>query len=82
MIIEDRHIGCGVYASYDGTHIVLQIGRNEATRIWLPDSAFAGLIQFKQDLVQAMSDQDKDEVHKQATAHPPRPDSLSGPREA
>lgn len=83
MTIKDQYLGDGVYASYDGMHIVLDLrGQDNTTKICLDEQVFTALMRFRTDLVQAMDEQNIEEAHKQAISRPERPDSLSGPREA
>jgi len=51
MSIEDRYLGDGVYASFDGYQIWLDLrGQDSTTRIALEPSVFAQLIRFKADI--------------------------------
>lgn len=50
-MIEPRHIGDGVYASFDGYQIWLGL-RPGQQMIALDDQAFAGLLDYRKDLVE------------------------------
>ena len=55
-MIDDRYLGDGVYASYDGYHIVLDLrAQDETTRIALEPAVFHQLTRFREDLVRALS---------------------------
>jgi len=50
-LIDDRYLGDGVYASFDGWHIVLDLrGQDEYTKIALDRGVLEGLKKFEQDL--------------------------------
>ncbi len=50
-LIEDRHLGDGVYASFDGHHIVLDLRAQDSfTKIALEPEVFHRLIDFRTDL--------------------------------
>ena len=50
-LIEDRYIGDGVYASFDGFHIWLDLRRQDSTtRIALEPSVMRKLDRFRDDL--------------------------------
>lgn len=61
-IIEDRYIGDGVYASFDGYHIVLDLRAQDTTKIALEPPVFAQLVQYERDVAAAIAkatEQDK-----------------------
>ena len=50
-IIEDRYIGDGVYASFDGYHIILDLrAQDKTTRIALEPDILRKIIQFSEDI--------------------------------
>lgn len=50
-ILEDRYLGDGVYASFDGYHIILDLrAQDKTTRIALENEVFNQLIQFEKDI--------------------------------
>ncbi len=52
-MIEDRYLGDGVYASYDGYHIVLDLRAQESvfpTKIALEPQVMRALKQFESDI--------------------------------
>ena len=52
--IEDRYLGDGVYASYDGLAIVLDLrGQDDSTKIFLEGLVFAELTAFAEDIRKA-----------------------------
>lgn len=52
--IEDHHLGDGVYASYDGWHIWLDLrGQDDCTRIALDSTVLDALIAFRDDVAKA-----------------------------
>ena len=60
-IIEDRYLGDGVYASYDGYHVWLdlrdqKLPGKELVRIALDDKAFSALLTFVADLSERLAD--------------------------
>ena len=56
-IIEDRYIGDGVYASFDGYHIVLDLrGQDSTTRIGLEPQVMEQLKRFQKDILAAIDD--------------------------
>lgn len=56
-MIEDRYLGDGVYASFDGYQIWLDLrGQDRTTKIALNRDVFAALMRFQADLV-AMTQQ-------------------------
>ena len=49
--MPDRHLGDGVYASYDGYHIWLDLrGQDNVTRIALEPAVLGELNQYAQDI--------------------------------
>jgi hypothetical protein len=53
--MPDRYLGDGVYASYDGYHIVLDLrGQDSTTRIALEGEVFTSLIKYRTDLFVAL----------------------------
>ena len=49
--MDDRYLGDGVYASFDGYHIILDLrGQDSTTRIGLEPSVLAELNQYAKDL--------------------------------
>ena len=67
-VLEDRYIGDGVYASFDGYHIILDLrAQDNTTRIALEPSVFASLIQYHDDLlakVYNLQKEEEDEARK------------------
>ena len=56
MLIEDRYLGDGVYASFDGYQIWLDLrGQDSTTRIALEFGVLACLDRFRQDLRAAVN---------------------------
>ena len=56
-IIEDRYIGDGAYASFDGYHIVLDLrGQDSTTRISLEPQVMEQLKRFQKDILAAIDD--------------------------
>ena len=48
--LEDRYIGDGVYASFDGYHIILDLrAQNNTTRIALEPPVFDALMKYRAD---------------------------------
>lgn len=48
----DKYIGDGIYASYDGYHIILDLrGQDDTTRIVLEPSVFNALIAYREWLI-------------------------------
>lgn len=52
--IEDRYLGDGVYASFDGYHIVLDLRKQDASVIALEPKVLARLDAFRADVALAM----------------------------
>ncbi len=53
---EDRYIGDGVYASFDGFGVALDLRMQDTTtRIYLEPDVFKKLIQYRDDAVRANS---------------------------
>ncbi len=50
--MEDRYLGDGVYASFDGFHIWLAVNDHRNKVVALEPSIMAALIQYETDLVQ------------------------------
>lgn len=51
--IEDRYLGDGVYASYDGYHIILDLrGQDTTTRIALEEQVIESLFKYKADILE------------------------------
>ena len=50
VTIKDRHLGDGVYASYDGYHIWLDLREQDASRIALEPEVFIKLQVFAADI--------------------------------
>lgn len=62
--MEDRYLGDGVYASFDGHHIVLDLrGQDNYTRIALEPAVMSALMHYD---VECMNEQAAAEI-KQAT---------------
>lgn len=50
-LIEDRYLGDGVYASFDGYHIVLDLrGQDDTTSIALEPSVLLKLVQYASEI--------------------------------
>ena len=49
-IIEDRYIGDGVYASFDGYHIILDLRKQDASRIALEPEVIDQLLRYRGDI--------------------------------
>ena len=57
--IEDRYLGDGVYASFDGDCIILDLrGQDDFTRIVLGRGVLAGLVRYETD-IHKMAEEDK-----------------------
>ncbi len=49
--VEDRYLGDGVYASFDGYHIILDLrGQDDFTRIVLEKGVLAELVRYETDV--------------------------------
>lgn len=49
--LEDRYIGDGVYASFDGYHIILDLRAQDiTTRIALEPEVLTGLMRYRADV--------------------------------
>ena len=49
-MIEDRYLGDGVYASFDGHHIVLDLrAQDSTTKIALEPAVLCELVRFNED---------------------------------
>jgi len=56
-IITDRYLGDGVYASFDGYHVILDLrGQDSTTRIALEPAVFAQLEQYRRDIQTAIEE--------------------------
>jgi hypothetical protein len=67
--IEDRYLGDGVYAHFDGYHIVLDLRQQDSTtRIGLEPAVLHALNQFKDDIVKFYDDR---RSHATERIHPP-----------
>ncbi len=53
--IED-YLGDGVYASYDGYHIILDLRAQDSSRIALEPAVFAALLRFNERVMQAQKE--------------------------
>lgn len=54
--IEDRYIGDGVYASFDGYHIILDLrAQDNTTRIALEPPVLDELLRFRKDIATMIS---------------------------
>lgn len=54
-MIEDRYLGDGVYASYDGEYVILDLrGQDNTTRICLEPAVVTALIEFQVDAVKTI----------------------------
>ena len=49
-MMEECYLGDGVYASYDGYHIVLDLRAQDASRIALEPSVFDALVAYRERL--------------------------------
>lgn len=48
--MKERHLGDGVYASYDGDHIKLDLrAENDFTEIYLESEVFEALVKFNKE---------------------------------
>lgn len=53
--IEDRYLGDGVYASYDGYHIWLDLrAQNPSIRIALEQPVFEQLVEYQKHIVREL----------------------------
>lgn len=53
-LVPDRYLGDGVYASFDGYHIVLDLrGQDSTTRVCLEPAVFDALVKFHIDATNA-----------------------------
>ena len=60
MVIEDRYLGDGVYASFDGYHIVLDLrAQDNITKIALEPYVFEELVRFENDIKKATKNENK-----------------------
>ncbi len=51
---EERYIGDGVYASFDGYHIILDLrAQDNTTRIALEPPVFSELVRYRDDMERA-----------------------------
>ncbi len=51
ILLEDRYIGDGVYASFDGYHIILGLrAQDTTTRIALEPDVLTGLMRYRADV--------------------------------
>ena len=58
MIIPDDYLGDGVYASFDGFHVVLDLrGQDSTTRIALEPLVFQELVRFQKRAWKAVAEQ-------------------------
>ena len=58
MSIEDEYLGDGVYASYDGYHIWLDLrGQDKTTKIALEPSVMNALMKFTKKVVEAAKEE-------------------------
>ena len=48
--MDDRYLGDGVYASFDGYCIVLDLRQQNTSRIALEPTVFTALLQYAEDL--------------------------------
>ncbi len=56
--MDDRYLGDGVYASFDGYHVTLDLrGQDSTTRISLEPAVLIGLNQFVRDIEGKVSDE-------------------------
>ena len=54
-LIEDRYLGDGVYASFDGYHILLDLrAQDSTTRIGLEPPVLDSLWQYRRDIQSAI----------------------------
>ncbi len=57
-MMDDRYLGDGVYASFDGYHVTLDLrGQDSTTRISLEPAVLIGLNQFVRDIEGKVSDE-------------------------
>jgi len=57
VIVDDRYLGDGVYASFDGYHIWLETrGSDNPQRIALEEDVYRALVGFNKDLQEALHD--------------------------
>jgi len=56
-LYKDRYIGDGVYASFDGYHIILDLrAQDNTTRIALEPSVIDELVKYRNDLIRGASE--------------------------
>ncbi len=59
-VLEDRYLGDGVYASFDGYQIILDLrAQDNTTRIALEPAVFTELLKYREDLLSKI-----DEIQK------------------
>lgn len=59
-MIEDEYLGDGVYASFDGYYIILDLrGQDNTTRIAIEPYVFNRLVQYKEKIQQAFNSVEK-----------------------
>lgn len=60
-VIDDRYLGDGVYASLEGSDIVLDLrGQDNTTRIVLEPFVFAELVRFERNVSEAFAPETKE----------------------
>lgn len=57
ILIEDRYLGDGVYASWDGYHVVLDLRAQGPDRIALEPSVLRELDRFRGDVARLATDE-------------------------
>lgn len=56
----ERYIGDGVYASFDGYHIILDLRAQDASRIALEPTVWDRLVQYREDILSLQTETNDD----------------------
>ncbi len=65
MDFAERYLGDGVYASFDGYHVVLDLrGQDSTTRIALEPAVFSALQTYRYDMCKLADDAYKEANHE------------------
>ena len=58
--IKDRYLGDGVYASYDGYHVILDLrAQDNTTRIALEPAVYEALVRYVSNLTQSSTEEEE-----------------------
>ena len=56
----DQYLGDGVYASYDGYGVILDLrAQDSTTRIYLEPQVFQALVTYRESIMRQMKEQEK-----------------------